>query len=345
MLNFALITRWVSTTALCVSLAGCLGKAVHTSSVSDDQACFTTARDEDVQLVTPSGTLHGTRRLPAGRGPFVSALLIASAGPTDRNGNSAAGSPDTYRQLAEALSSVGVASLRYDKRGVAESAPALAREEDMRVETLVDDAVAWLGWWKQDSRVGQLLVVAHSEGALLGTLAVQQEHVQGFVALAASGRKLGVLLREQLRTRLPTQLRAPAESILQQLEAGSAVPAVPAPLMALFRPSVQPYMMSLLKYDPSAELAKLAIPTLLAQGGSDAQVSAVDAKALSRARPDATVLTVKAMNHVLKRAAEGTDQRAANNDPKVPLAPALVDGLHKFLVDHFPQRIAHCRQP
>ena len=345
MLRFSVMARWMfafsAACAACVALTGCLAKPTHTSSVPDD-SCVDAARNEDVELVTPTGTLHGTRRLPAGRGPFASALIIAGSGPTDRNGNSPLGSPDLYRKLAEALSDVGVASLRYDKRGVADSAPALTHEEDVRVETLVDDAVGWLRWWKLDRRVGPLIVVGHSEGALLGTLAVQQEPVQGFVALAAAGRKLGVLLREQMRARLPAQLRPSAESILARLEAGSEVTQVPAELMALFRPSVQPYMMSLLRYDPAAELAKLSLPTLLVQGTTDIQVSMVDAKALARARPAATLLTVKGMNHVLKRVPEGSDQRASYANGTLPLAPALVDGLHKFFARYFPHPIERC---
>lgn len=344
MLHLVSRTRLAFVALGCVALFGCFGKVTHTSVVSD-QSCFDAAREDEVELVTKSGTLHGTRRLPAGRGPFASALIIAGSGPTDRDGNSPLGSPDVYRALAEALSEMGVATLRYDKRGIASSAAALEREEDVRVETLVDDAVGWLRWWKQDSRVGPLLVIGHSEGALLGTLAAEQEPVQGFIALTAAGRPLGVLLREQMRAHVPLQLRAKAESILGQLEAGSPVSDVPSELMALFRPSVQPYMMSLLKYDPAAELAKLGSPTLLVQGTLDLQVSDLDAKALARARPRATLLVVKGMTHVLKNAAKGSDQRAVYTDPKLPLSPALVAGLRSFFTSNFPRKPTPCGAP
>jgi fermentation-respiration switch protein FrsA (DUF1100 family) len=101
-------------------------------------------------------------------------------------------------------------------------------------------------------------------------------------------------------------------------------------------------MRSLLKYDPAAQLAKLSIPTLLVQGTDDVQVSAADGKALARARPDATFLTVERMNHVLKIVPPGVDPRVGYTDGSLPLAPALVDGLHAFFRARFPKRVESC---
>ena len=64
-------------------------------------------------------------------------LLIAGSGPTDRDGNSIAAGvkPANLKLIAEALAAGGVRSLRYDKRGVGKSAPAMVREADLRFTT------------------------------------------------------------------------------------------------------------------------------------------------------------------------------------------------------------------
>ena len=77
-----------------------------------------------IELTTPAGAIAGTLVMPAGAGRVPVALIIAGSGPTDRDGNSALlpGKHDAYRLLAEALAAQGIASVRYDKRGVAASA-------------------------------------------------------------------------------------------------------------------------------------------------------------------------------------------------------------------------------
>src|SRR5437660_7150305 len=105
-----------------------------------------------------AGSLHGTLSLanPSAPGPVV--LLIAGSGPTDRDGNSSLlpGRNDHLKLLAEALGSRGISSLRYDKRGVAQSVAAAGREDDLRFETYVDDAVAWAERITNDSRFSSL---------------------------------------------------------------------------------------------------------------------------------------------------------------------------------------------
>ncbi|HET7308288.1 MAG TPA: hypothetical protein VFK24_10845 [Gammaproteobacteria bacterium] len=101
-------------------------------------------RQTSVQLKTTTGVLYGTLELPAGKAPWPVALIIAGSGPTDRNGNSPIGlTTDAYKLLASALAGRGIATLRYDKRGIAQSAPTGPSESKLRFTTYIDDAVAW----------------------------------------------------------------------------------------------------------------------------------------------------------------------------------------------------------
>jgi fermentation-respiration switch protein FrsA (DUF1100 family) len=87
---------------------------------------------------------------------------------------------------------------------------------------------------------------------------------------------------------------------IDSLKAGFMVKKFPLQLMSLLRPSVQPYMISWMKYDPAVELTKLKIPVLILQGDNDIQVSEADAARLHSFKPDAQFLIVKGMNHVMK---------------------------------------------
>ena len=75
---------------------------------------------------------------------------------------------------------------------------------------------------------------------------------------------------------------------------------IPPFLMSLFRPSVQPYMISWMKYDPVIEIAKLSIPSLIIQGTTDIQISVEDANLLAEANSFSELVVIDGMNHILK---------------------------------------------
>ncbi len=260
-------------------------------------------------------------------------LLIGGSGPTDRNGNQGGTGPGELRQLAEQLAEKGIASLRYDKRGVGRSPAPGLREEDLVLNSYVDDAVAWLGWLQQRPDLGKRIVAGHSEGGLIAMLAAKRAPVAGVVLLATPGRKLADVVRDQLqRIGMDPPLRAEAMTILASLERGETVPSVNPALQALFRPSVQPYMISELAIDPVKELKSLACPLMIVSGGRDLQVSSADAVLLAAQRPDATRLDVAGMNHVLKMApADRASQQDAYSNPDIPLAAGISDAIADFV--------------
>src|SRR5262249_675265 len=146
-------------------------------------------------------------------------------------------------------------------------------------------------------------LAGHSEGSLIAMLVAKKVKVDGFASLAGAGRPMGVVLREQLaRNVKDPELLATANDILAKLEHGETVADVPDALAGIFRPSVQPYMISWLKFDPAKEIVGLSGPIAIIQGTTDIQVSVVDAQSLAAARPDATLTLIDGMNHVLKEA-------------------------------------------
>ena len=297
---------------------------------------FAGAAEGDVVLVTPTGKLYGTLIIPQIiASPLRVVVLHPGSGPTDRDGNSPQFGikPNTLELLAEALAGRGIASLRYDKRGIGKSAEAMASigENDLRFDTYVDDALGWIAQLRDDSRFeGGVYFAGNSEGALIGILAAQRTRLDGFASLDGAGRSLLAVLRVQL-AKLPPELHARATVIMDALAAGKTDDGpIPPELAAVFRPSVQPFLISEARYDPAVEIAKLMLPTLIVQGTADVQIPVTDGARLHKAAPKATYLLVEGMNHVLKIAPDVSTPaaiQAGYTDPTLPIAPEVVAAL------------------
>jgi hypothetical protein len=261
-------------------------------------------------------------------------VIVAGSGPTDRDGNSILlpGANNSLKLLAEGLAANGIASLRYDKRGVGESKAALLSESDLRFDTYADDAAAWVRRLRSDDRFSSITILGHSEGSLLGMLAAQSSDVDAYVSVAGAGRGADKILREQLSRQLPPDLLDAANKTLDTLLAGHATQDFPPQLAALFRPSVQPYLVSWLRVDPQVEIARLSVPVLVVQGTLDGQIPPHDAELLVNAHPGAKLVMIEGMNHVFKCVpTDVTAQQASYSDPTIPVAGELVDVVSSFV--------------
>lgn len=293
------------------------------------------AAPKDVEVVIDGGKapLHGSLRAPDGPRERAAVLMIAGSGPTDRNSNSSIGAvqPNTFGLLADALAARGVESLRFDKRGVGASAAAMRSEADTRLSDLVDDAAIWAKFLAAQPGVGCVVVLGHSEGALIGAMVAERIPVCGLISISGAGRPADQVLLEQISAQAPPEMVAKVKAVLEQLKAGHPVP--DAPLPALFRPSVQPYLISWLPIDPAAEIARVSVPTLILQGTTDLQVSVADARRLAAAQPHARLVLLEGVNHVLKTAPlDRAANLAAYGDPTLPLAPGVVDEVARFVI-------------
>lgn len=280
-------------------------------------------------------SLHSTLLLPKEISkPVAVVLLIAGSGPTDRNGNSPIlpGKNNSLLMLAEGLASNGIASLRYDKRGVGESARAMVAEGDLRFETYIDDAVSFCEQLRADKRFSAVVIAGHSEGSLIGMVAAKRCEASGFISIAGPGRPAAETLRIQLAGKLPPELATQNDAILKNLEAGLTTEKPPVELNALYRPSVQPYLISWFRYDPAKSIATLSVPVLIVQGTTDIQVSVDDARRLAAANPRAKLLILDGMNHVLKSVPADRDRQIASyGDPTLLLAPDLLINIVDFV--------------
>ena len=288
-----------------------------------------------VVLPSEPAPLHATLLTPEGP-TRAAAVILPGSGPTDRDGNSPGGLvASSYRLLAEGLAEQGVATVRIDKRGVGQSGPAMIAEQDLTFQTYIDDARAWAAEAARVTGQPCVWLIGHSEGSQIALAAAQDGNpsVCGLVLLAGAGRPAGIILRDQFRAGLPEALLAPAFAALDELEAGRTVSDAPPELAALFRPSVQPYLISWIGLDPTDLIRAYEGPVMIGHGSTDIQVGMVDANALSAARPTAHLVVWDGVNHVLKLApADRAGNIATYGDPALPLAPGVVDDVAGFIL-------------
>ena len=292
---------------------------------------FSQPKEETIVLTTESGAVFGTLLLPESSNVIPIVLIIAGSGPTDRNGNNPMMVNNSLKMLAEGLSDNSIASIRFDKRGIAESKNAESKESDLRFENYINDVKAWCDLIKKDSRFSDLIILGHSEGSLIGMIASQENHVDKFISLAGPGFPAAEILRRQLKEQPPLVLEMSAP-IIDKLEKGELVTNAPEMLYALFRPSVQPYLISWFKYNPQLEISKLNIPILIIQGTTDIQVSVQDADMLSASNTDSKTVIIEKMNHILKEAeADRTKNIQTYSNSKLPLKEALIPAIANFI--------------
>ncbi len=288
---------------------------------------------EFLTIETETGKLYGSLLTPESGEPSPIAIIIPGSGPTDRNGNSPAlpGKNNSLKMLAEGLAEEGIASLRYDKRGAGKNAQAIMNEKDLRFDLFIKDAEMWIEKLSKDERFTDIYVIGHSQGSLVGMVAAQNSEADAFISIAGAGRPIDEVLAEQLES-LPDDLYKESQNILESLRKGETVDDVDPQLMNMFKPSVQPFLISWMKYEPTEEIQKLDIPALVINGTNDIQVPEQDAEALAKADPDATLLLVDKMNHVLKEAPADREKNLATySDPSLPLADGLLSGILEFL--------------
>lgn len=288
---------------------------------------------EDIFILSEPAPLHGTLLGPPDA--QAAAVLIPGSGPTDRNGDQLpAIRAGTLRLLAEDLAGQGVATVRIDKRGVGASAAAALSEDALRFDHMAEDARAWAADLAQRTGRDCVWLMGHSEGGLVAQVAAADNpQVCGVVLLASAGRPAADILREQL-TALPQPMRDQAMHALSELEAGRTVETVPG-LEALFRPSVQPYLISWFRHDPRELAATYDRPMLVVHAERDIQVNEADADALTTAQPIARRLDLEGVNHVLKAApADRAGNIAVYADPDAPLAEGLADAVAAFVLEN-----------
>ncbi len=105
-----------------------------------------------------------------------------------------------FKDLAEGLAKLGVASIRYDKRSFAHGLKMVTNKEVITVkEETIDDAVAAVELLKKDTRISSVYILGHSMGGMLAPrIETQVDGVSGLIIMAGSPRTLHEIMIGQV---------------------------------------------------------------------------------------------------------------------------------------------------
>jgi pimeloyl-ACP methyl ester carboxylesterase len=250
--------------------------------------------------------------MAGGAHPYF-AVMVAGSGPTDRDWSNPFIPVPSHggRDIAVWLQAQGLGSLRYDKRFIGSKDPGL----DISLDAQVGDIKAALKAARilPEAKGKKLLLVGHSEGALLSLLAAGE--ADAALLLAMPGLSMGKLILAQVKGQLEAA-QAPAEvsalnlayleSALKAIRADQALP--PAPVGAapgisalargLARPESRGFVRDLLDLDPWSMAQRLPVPCAMVWGDRDIQTWKPEAMPLDF---KGTVIQIPEANHLFKR--------------------------------------------
>ena len=317
--------------------------------------------EREVAFASDRLTLMGTLALPdTGDGPYPGALFLHGSGPVDRDGNADGLAMDAYRQLAHALARAGIASLRFDKRGVGGSDGVSA--EASRTD-LLNDARAALEGLRSQPEVdpSRCILVGHSEGAYLAPiLAAEDDSLAGVVLLSGAARSLDVITRWQVETLLRAQgvegeaLDAALEQqdqytgFVETSEGGwtdytveQMVVALPwltedAAIQLRSTPLSLAWLREHYLDEPAETLRDVTAPVLVLNGEKDAQVPSTEAARIEEAlaegeNEDVTTIVVPDLNHLLRHHSEEPNLVYRHLDE--PVDPRVIDAVTGWAIE------------
>ena len=273
--------------------------------------------------------IYGTL-LESAESNSVLTIIISGSGPVDRDGNNVSLKSDYLKMLAEGLYENGVSSYRFDKRGVAKSIGNIKRGDEVKFVDFINDVKSIINHFRSTKRFEKVVVVGHSEGALIGMIA-SRSLADGFISVAGAGTDYLTIIQRQLSDRAP-YIRSMSDSIIQKLRNGKTIDSVSPLMSGLFNPSAQRFLIDASGYNPIEEISKLDIPVLIIQGTNDIQIEVKDAQMLYDASINSRLEIIKGMNHVFRQASENFILNLQTyGRPELPIDSGLVDIIVDFV--------------
>ena len=286
-----------------------------------------TFTEEDLKI---NEFTEGTLTTPQNKESESLIIFIQGSGPTDRNGNQAMMKNDGMKKIARELASNGISSFRFDKR-IFKMTQLNIKEEDLRFEDLVNDVKSILIYFEEKDEFDNIIIAGHSQGSLVGILAAE-DNADAFISLAGAGEPIDYIIVEQVNKMAP-QLSENARTAFDEIKENGKTTNYSPMLGSIFKPSVQPYMQSWMKYDPAEEIKKLDMPVLIINGSADIQVDVDQAEMLSAASEESQLEIIENMNHIFRKIE--SDDRLVNtksyNEPERELHPDLIPIIIKFI--------------
>ena len=274
-------------------------------------------------------SIHGTL-LESLEPNSVLSIIISGSGPTDRDGNNTSLKSDYLKMLADGLYENGISSYRYDKRGVGSSVGDIKTGNEVRFSDYINDVKSIINHFKDTNKFKKIVVIGHSEGALIGMIASRSITDQ-FISISGAAEDYLTLIQRQLSIQ-PPYVKSMSDPIIEKLKNKELVDSVPPLLNNLFNNSLQKYLIEASSYDPQEEISKLEIPVLIVQGSNDIQIEIKDAQLLHNAATKSRLEIIQGMNHIFRQSPEN---RLLNiqtyGNPELPIDFSLVNVILDFV--------------
>ena len=284
----------------------------------------------EVTVGTDQWKLPGTLTIPVDKRPTPAVVLIQDRGPGDRDAT--AYGMKIFRDLAEGLSSHGVAVLRYETRALKYAAK-MGESAFTIDDEIVHDGLAAIALLRTqpeiDGRRIYLLGIGVG-GFIAPRIAADDGHLAGLIVMGAPARPLEDWYVETVESMGLTGQQLDARKVqaakVKKLDPGDADS---PPLFGLSAP----YWLDLKGYDAPAEAKKLTIHAMVLQGGRDFQVIPKEFdlwKAALAARRDDVFKSYPALNHYFI-AGEGKSNEQEYRKPGGHVAPEVIDDIARFI--------------
>ncbi|MEN0139736.1 MAG: alpha/beta hydrolase [Rhodococcus sp. (in: high G+C Gram-positive bacteria)] len=280
------------------------------------------AVEREVRFRSGDGTvLVGTATVPAGAEGGPAAVILTGSGRLDRDGDHAKLPIGVSRALADALARAGVASLRYDKRGVARSGGDYL---STGLSDNIADAAAAVDWLRTTGGFGRssIAVIGHSEGACLAVALGADRGVDpAAVVLLACPAVTGRQVLQWQSGKAVDGLPAPVRAVLRALRI-DVKERQRAALEKLSRTTTDAARMGgrrvnarwfreFLDFDPKPLLRENSAPVLAITGAKDVQVDPDDLAVIAELVPGgADTVRVPDLTHLIRRDADPPSLRA-----------------------------------
>ena len=284
---------------------------------------------KDVTFSSSDGTmLAGTLTIPASAdGDITAVVLVTGSGPQNRDEELFEHRP--FAVIADYLARNGIASLRYDDRGVAKSGGDFKTSD---IETFKADAAAAVDFLRREQGVGKVGVIGHSEGGTIALMLAADKTVDFAISMAGaivSGKDL--ILAQNVRALHKLQATQKqtddAMTLLSHVfddiikgknygdidvdtyvkeDALDIPPVVVASVRQSLAASSGQYFRQLLSLAPSEWICDIKVPVFAINGSADIQVVSGDnLSALSQALPTAEQKEYPGLNHLFQHAVTG----------------------------------------
>lgn len=299
-------------------------------------------RDVDMTATADDGLpLVGTLTLPSGPGPHPAVLLLHGSGRLDRDANGGRLRMELGPPLAAALAKAGIATLRYDRRGIG------ATSGDWLATGFADnrnDAAAALRALaaRPDIQTDAIGVVGHSEGALHAMSLGAHTNVAAVVLLAGFARLGEDALRWQARMILPAYVRKALRAFaLRQLARIKATGA--DGIRVAGKPVNARWIREMLAHDPRPDLASIQVPVLAITGGKDIQVDPADLDEIRRLVPgEVEAHQVPDLTHLLRRDPGRPSLRSYSRQLRRPVDSDLLTHVSGWLANRLGKEQSRC---